>query len=68
MQITHQALVEKHSSMQELHQQLAGLQQQLSKYHGLPATVLGARLKVDELKTQLANKETRFRQLADGFD
>lgn len=66
-QITHQALLDNHSRMQELQQKLAGLQQRLNKYHGLPATVLGARLKLDELKTQLEKKQAHFNQLADDF-
>lgn len=59
-QITHSALEEKHSQIQELQQRLAGVQQQLNKYHELPATLLGARMKLDEAKKQLAEKRMRF--------
>jgi hypothetical protein len=37
------------------------VQRQLNKYHELPATLLGARMKLDEAKKQLAEKQKRFK-------
>ena len=66
VQLKHSALLEKNSQLQGLQQQLAELRQQLSKYHELPATLLGARMKLDEAKKQFEEKQERFRShLAD---
>lgn len=65
-QLKHSALLEKHSELQELQQQLAELTQQLNRYHELPATLLGARMKLGEARKQLEEKQERFKShLAD---
>lgn len=60
-QVTHTALLQKHEDIKVLKERLQDLQQQLNKYHGLPASLLGARMKLDEAKQQLEQQQERFR-------
>jgi hypothetical protein len=63
--VSHSALLERHAELQGLQTRLSELQSQLSKYHSLPASLLGARLQLDEAKASLAEKQTRFRSQLD---
>lgn len=65
VQVSHSALLERHAELQGLQQRLSKLQSQLNKYHSLPASLLGARLQLDEAKASLAEKQTRFRSQLD---
>jgi len=50
-----------------MQQQLKELSQQINAYHQLPATLLGARMKLQEAKQQLEEKQELFKShLADG--
>ena len=62
-QITHSALLEKHSELQGLQARLRELQQQLGRFHELPASLLGARMRLEEARKQLEERQTRFKEL-----
>lgn len=59
--------MEQDAELQAMQQQLKELSQQINAYHQLPATLLGARMKLQEAKQQLEEKQELFKShLADG--
>lgn len=59
--------METDAELQAMQQQLKELSQQINTYHQLPATLLGARMRLQEAKQQLEEKQELFKShLADG--
>jgi hypothetical protein len=55
----------QHARLQDAQQRLADLQAQLAGYHELPATLLGARMRLQGARAQLEDTHERFQvQLA----